>query len=96
MRLTKLVDTEIFYIFVPAIFIIMATEQENKIKLLRTNTVVFQLNDLEMKALNKYCAKYRVKNRSKFIREAVITAVLERFDRDYPSLFDELNQTPND
>lgn len=63
--------------------------------MLRTHHIVFKLNDLEKSALDKYCKKYRVKNRAKFVREAVITAVLERFDRDYPSLFDEFNLPSN-
>ncbi len=69
----------------------MNTDRQNQPKMLRKHTVTFQLNDLEMKALQKYCSKYRVKNRSKFVREAVITAVLERFDRDYPSLFEDFS-----
>lgn len=45
-------------------------------------------NEREVNALNVYFMKYKVKNRSKFMREAIITAVLKRFDDDYPTLFD--------
>ena len=58
-------------------------------KLKRTNMVQILFNDLEMEALNKYFKKYRISNRSKFIRETVIKAVLKRFEEDYPSLFEE-------
>ena len=53
------------------------------------------LNDLEMDALERYYKKYKVKNKSKFLREAVLTQVLKQFDKDYPSLFDDTdsNQT---
>jgi hypothetical protein len=46
------------------------------------------LNDYEIEALDKYCRKYKVKNRAKFMREAIITVVLKQFDKDYPTLFD--------
>ena len=60
----------------------------NKDKLKRNHQLVFMLNDLEYEALEKYCKKYKVKNRSKLIREALMTEILVQFDRDYPSLFD--------
>jgi len=63
--------------------------------MLRKHKIVFKLNDLEFEAFNKYCKKYRIENKSKFIRETLITAVLERFDRDYPSLFDNLDEQDN-
>jgi hypothetical protein len=54
----------------------------------RRHTVQFLFNDLELQAFEKYCKKYRITNKSKFIRETVMTEVLEQFDKDYPSLFD--------
>ena len=60
----------------------------DKDKLKRKHQVVFMLNELELEALDKYCVKYKVKNRSKLIREALMTEILIQFDRDYPSLFD--------
>ena len=48
----------------------------------------FLFNKLELEAFEKYCKKYKIKNKSKFIRETVITEILGQFDRDYPSLFD--------
>jgi len=56
--------------------------------LLRNNNVAFLLNNRELKAIEAYCKKYKVKNRSKFMREAVLTEVLKKFDEDYPSLFE--------
>jgi len=55
---------------------------------LRTHRHIFTLNDEEEKALNRYFAKYNVRNKSKFIREAVIGIVLKRFEDDHPRLFD--------
>jgi hypothetical protein len=31
-----------------------------------------------------------VANRSKFMRETIVTAILKQFDKDYPSLFDNI------
>ena len=59
-------------------------------KLKRKHTIQFLFNDLELQAFEKYCKKYKIKNKSKFIRETVMTEVLGQFDRDYPSLFDNV------
>ena len=59
--------------------------QKNKLR--RKHQLGFLLNDLELQAFNKYCVQYKIKNRSKFIRETVVIAILEKFDEDYPSLF---------
>ncbi len=50
------------------------------------------LNHREMNALNAFCKKYKISNRSKFMREAVMTAILKKFDEDYPSLFEQEEQ----
>ena len=47
------------------------------------------MNSMELKAINQYCDRYRISNRSKFFREAILTEVLRRFDHDYPSLFED-------
>jgi hypothetical protein len=44
---------------------------------------------MELKAIKHYCDRYRISNRSKFLREAILTEVLRRFDTDYPSLFED-------
>lgn len=54
----------------------------------RSHRISIMLNDSEMRALNKYCDKYTVRNRSKLIRETLMFNILKRFDRDNPTLFD--------
>ena len=56
----------------------------------RTHKVTIALNDREMRALQRYCDKYTVRNRSKLIRETLMQNILKRFDKDSPTLFDEL------
>jgi transposase len=63
-----------------------------KEKLKRKNEIKFLFNDLENEAFDKFCKKYKIKNKSKFIRESVMREVLGRFDKDYPSLFDSLDE----
>ncbi|MEN9443576.1 MAG: hypothetical protein RIS47_466 [Bacteroidota bacterium] len=53
----------------------------------RKNAQSFLLNDKELAALEMYCKKYKIQNRSKFIRETLFSHVLQRFDEDYPTLF---------
>jgi len=45
-------------------------------------------NNRELKAIEAYCDKYKIKNRSKFMRETILTKILMKFDEDYPSLFE--------
>ena len=56
--------------------------------LLRKNQQSLLFNNREMKAIEAYCAKYKVSNKSKFMRETILTEILKKFDEDYPSLFD--------
>lgn len=57
-------------------------------KLLRTNRTSLLFNQREQEAIELYCQKYKIKNKSKFMRETILTEVLKRFDEDYPTLFE--------
>ena len=54
----------------------------------RTHRVDIMLNDSEMHALTRYCDKYGVRNRARFVRETLMRAVLKQFEKDSPTLFD--------
>lgn len=54
----------------------------------RVHRISIVLNDSEKRALDKYCDKYTVKNRSKLIRQTLMQNILKRFDQDNPTLFD--------
>ena len=62
-------------------------------KLKRNNRLTIMLNDRELRALNLYCQRFRVNNRSRFLRETVMTAILKRFDEEMPTLWEE--QSPS-
>jgi hypothetical protein len=58
-------------------------------KLARTTARSIRFNYKEISAINNYCTKFKVKNKSKFMREAIIMEVLRKFDQNYPTLWDE-------
>ena len=63
-------------------------EQKKDDKLRRSHRTSILFNQREREAINLYCQKYSIKNRSKFMRETIMTEILKRFDEDYPTLFE--------
>jgi hypothetical protein len=41
----------------------------------------------------RYFRKYKINNRAKFLRETIMSAVLKRFEEDYPTLFEVEEKT---
>ncbi len=66
----------------------MKSRKNKDQNLLRTNAHTLRLNNRELQAIDAYCRKYKVDNKSKFMRETILTEVLRRFDDDYPTLFE--------
>lgn len=64
--------------------------KDDSLKRVHRQSLMF--NKREMRAINRYCARYKVANKSKFMRETIITTIIKKFDEDYPSLFED---TPN-
>lgn len=54
----------------------------------RGNRISILLNDSERRALDRFCEKYGVRNRSRLIRETLMRAILKKMDNDQPTLFD--------
>ncbi|MBS2098931.1 hypothetical protein [Carboxylicivirga linearis] len=57
--------------------------------LIRKHKATFLLNDKENEAIEAYCKKYKIGNKSKFMRETVMRVVMEQFLEDYPTLFEK-------
>lgn len=55
----------------------------------RKHRTTFLLNDKEKEAVSVYCKKYKIGNKSKFMRDAVMRVVMEQFLDDYPTLFEK-------
>jgi hypothetical protein len=51
------------------------------------------LNSREVKALGIYCNRYRIKNKSEFLRETVMKAIIKRFGDEHPTLWEENDRT---
>lgn len=47
------------------------------------------LNNREARALGIYCSRYRIKNKSEFLRETIMKAIIKRFDDEHPTLWEE-------
>jgi hypothetical protein len=72
------------------LYIVRNRKTSNKDEnLRRINKKSILLNNLEDQAIKKYCKKYRIDNQSKFMREAIMSAVIKKFSDDYPTLWDQ-------
>ncbi|MBO7144022.1 MAG: hypothetical protein J6W13_04260 [Salinivirgaceae bacterium] len=59
-------------------------------RLRRTHKIVITLNDYELSALESYCKKSKVTDRTKFIREQFMSKVMVSLCEEYhPTLFDK-------
>lgn len=54
---------------------------------LRNKRIVFNLNETEFDALTVYCKRYKIANRSMFLRKTILGKVSQKFIEDYPTLF---------
>ena len=71
--------------------------KDESLKRVHRKSILF--NNREIQAIDHYCKKYKIKNKSKFMREMIISSILKKFDEDYPSLFEKrptlFNRKPN-
>ncbi|MBR1928151.1 MAG: hypothetical protein IJ834_00200 [Paludibacteraceae bacterium] len=56
----------------------------------RSHRICIMLNDEELRAVERYQKRYRVRNRSRLIRETLLTKILNRFSADSPTLFPDM------
>jgi hypothetical protein len=62
-------------------------------RLKRNNRLSLMLNSREMRALGIYCNRYRIKNKSEFLRGTIMKAILKRFEEEHPSLWEDTEPT---
>jgi hypothetical protein len=67
---------------------IVKPRKSRETDLLRKNRHALLFNNRELKAIEAYCSRYKVENKSKFMRETILSEVHKKFDEDYPSLFE--------
>ena len=61
-------------------------KKDKKLRRIFRTSMLF--NSREKDAIELYCEKYKIRNKSKFMREAIMTEILKKFDEDYPTLFE--------
>ncbi len=54
----------------------------------RENRIAILLNENEQRALDRFCERYGITNRSKLVRETLMRAILKKIENDQPTLFD--------
>ena len=59
------------------------------VSLKRINRTSILFNERELKAIDHYCERFKIDNRSKFMREAIISEVLKKFEDNYPTLWED-------
>jgi hypothetical protein len=55
----------------------------------RVCKVCFMFNEDEYKAIERHLKKYRIKIKSKWFRNVIMTEVWQKMSKDYPTLFNE-------
>lgn len=56
---------------------------------IRTERYSFLVSQEEKQMVEKYLKKYRIRNRSRWMRETLMTFIMKNLDQDYPTLFNE-------
>lgn len=56
---------------------------------LRTHRLVCLLNDAEQRIVDRHLKKYKISNKSGWMRETLLKAIQKRMVDDYPMLFEE-------
>lgn len=51
------------------------------------------LNSREARALGIYCNRYRIKNKSEFLRSTIMKEIIKRFSEEHPTLWEENERT---
>lgn len=65
----------------------MSKKKKNII--IRDKQATFSLSEEEYGLMCSYMKKYKISNKSRWLRETIMTHILKALDQDYPTLFDE-------
>lgn len=60
-----------------------------KERLARNKRVVITLNEKEFRVMDRFFNKYKIKNRTKFLRDTIIKTVWRTLEADAPTLFSD-------
>jgi hypothetical protein len=62
-------------------------------RLRRTSKFSVLLNSREARAIGVYCDRFRIRNRSEFLRTAIMKEILKRFSNEHPTLWEQNERT---
>ena len=60
-----------------------------RIQPVRHKRIVSLVSDVENKIIDDYLRKYKIGNKSNWIRETLLAFIYKNLDEDYPTLFNE-------
>ena len=60
-----------------------------RVQPVRHSRVVCLVSDEEMKIIDDYLKKYKITNKSNWMRKTLLTSIYKSMDADYPTLFSE-------
>lgn len=55
----------------------------------RHSRLVCLVSDEEMRIIDSYLRKYKIENKSRWMRETLLAFIHQNLDQDYPTLFNE-------
>lgn len=55
----------------------------------RHSRLVCLVSDEEMRFIDNYLRKYKIENKSRWMRETLLAFIHQNLDQDYPTLFNE-------
>lgn len=58
-------------------------------KTVRTKRIVCLVSDEEDRIIEEYLKKYKIENKSSWMRETILAFIYRNLDEDYPTLFNE-------
>ena len=62
-------------------------------QLRRNNRLSLMLNSREARALGVYCNRFRIKNKSEFLRSTIMKEIIKRFTEEHPTLWEDNERT---
>jgi len=63
--------------------------EKRKDRPVRNERYSFLVNSDEKQTIENYLRKYKISNRSRWMRETLMTFIIKNLDQDYPTLFNE-------
>jgi len=60
----------------------------------RTHRLAFHMNDTEYKAVQRHLKKYKITNKSNWLRLTILAHIWQKLGEDLPMLFDEKEMRP--